>query len=99
MQNHDSITLCCLLWARDGAAGALSDYEDAVLEFLAPHGGELLTRVVSEGTDGVPDEVQTYRFPSAAALDGYLHDPARLALADWRDRVVARTELFPVETR
>lgn len=30
------------------------------------------------------------------ALDGYLGDPRRLALADERDRVVARTELMNV---
>ena len=35
-------------------------------------------------------------FRISAALEAYLSDPRRTALIDERDRVVARTELFPV---
>ena len=67
-------------------------YEDRVLALLADHGAEVLERVRSDGANDRPLEVQVYRFPSQAALDG-----PRLALAAERDRVVARTEFFPVE--
>lgn len=90
-------TLCCLLWAHAGLEEALVAYEDQVLPMLADHGIELLERVRSDGADGHPLEVQLYRVPSRAALDGYIADPRRLALADERERVIARTELFPVE--
>jgi hypothetical protein len=56
----------------------------------------VLQRVRSTGEAAGPQEVQLFRFADREALNGYLEDPRRLALADLRDRVVARTELFPV---
>ena len=47
-------------------------------------------------TDDHPMEVQVYRFPDQGALERYLADPHRVALASERDRVIRRTELFPV---
>ncbi|WP_129786966.1 hypothetical protein [Promicromonospora panici] len=93
----DQIQLCCFLWAYPGQEAALSAYEDRVLALVPEHGGSVLQRAVSNGADGRPHEVQLYRFTSQAALDGYVADPRRAALADERDRVVARTELFPVD--
>lgn len=88
--------LCCLLWARDSQAAALTTYENSVLDLISDHGGQVVKRAKSDGTDGHPDEVQFYRFPSQASLDSYLSDPRRTAHADERDRVIARTELFPI---
>lgn len=99
MLNDADILLCCLLWARDGEADGLSQYEDQVLALLPRHGGEIVQRAVSDGTDGKPHEVQLYRFPDAAALDAFLGDPDRVPLTAERDRVIARTELFPVTLR
>lgn len=96
MAVDDSLLLCCLLWAAPGQAEAMSAYEDSVLAFLPEHGGEVTQRLRGTGADGSPDEVQVFRFASRAAIDSYLADPRRLALSDERDRVVARTELFPV---
>ncbi|MFF2371737.1 hypothetical protein [Agromyces sp. NPDC058110] len=97
MSAEDPLLLCCLLWANPGLEADMSAYEDRVLARLALHGGEVLQRLHGAGADGSPHEVQTYRFPDRVALDGYLNDPERLALAGERDRVIARTELFPVE--
>lgn len=94
----DSLLLCCLLWAVPGQADAMAAYEDAVLALLPENGGEVTHRLRGTGADGSPDEVQVFRFASRAAVDSYLADPRRLALSDERDRVVARTELFPVRT-
>ena len=99
MAVDDSLLLCCLLWAVPGRADALSAYEDSVLAFLPEHGGAVTQRMRGTGTEGSPDEVQVFRFDSEAAVDAYLADPRRLALSDERDRVVARTELFPVQPR
>jgi hypothetical protein len=93
------IVLCCLLWARDGEASGLSAYEDRVLALVPNHGGEVIHRAVSNGVKGRPHEVQLYRFPNQTALDAYIADPARLALANDRDQAIARTELFPVSLR
>lgn len=95
----DTLTLCCLLWAVPGQEEAMTAYEDEVLALLPERGAEVVSRAVGDGADGAPHEVQLYRFPGGAALDAYLADPRRLAQAQTRDRVVARTELFPVALR
>jgi len=99
MADDTELLLCCLLWAVDGEAAGLTAYEDRVLALVADHGGEVVERACGDGRDGRPQEVQLYRFPGRAALDAYLADPVRTALAPERDRVIARTELFPVELR
>jgi uncharacterized protein (DUF1330 family) len=81
-----SRTLCVLLWAQPGAQAALTAYEDRVLR-----------RGRGRGTEGQPAEIQFIDFPSQAALDAYMADPRRTALAADRDRAVARTEIIDVE--
>jgi len=95
----EALLLCCLLWAREGQEAGLEAYEDRVLSCLPDSGGEVLQRVASDGAEGRPHEVQLYRFPSRQALDAYLRDPRRVALAEERELVIARTELFPVSPR
>ena len=90
------IVLCCFLWAHDGREAELTAYESRVLAFVQDAGGEVLSRVASDGSDGHPHEIQVFRFVSQAALDTYLNDPRRTALAAERDYAIARTELFPV---
>lgn len=83
-----------------GAAGqeeGLERYEDSVLAIVPEHGGRVVQRIRSTTDDANPREVQIFQFPSQGALDAYILDPRRTALADERDRVVARTELFPVD--
>lgn len=92
-----AVTLCCLLWAKEGEAAGLTAYEDRVLALVPEHGGQVALRAQSAGDDGHPHEVQLFRFPSKAALDAYLADPRRTSLAADRDLVIPRTELFPVD--
>ncbi|NLP84013.1 hypothetical protein HF576_09140 [Microbacterium sp. CFH 90308] len=96
---RDGLTLCCLLWAHPGTESDLVAYEDRVLALLPEHGIELVARAIGDGRDGTPIETQVYRIPDQAALDAYTADPRRTALADERERVIARTELFPVALR
>jgi antibiotic biosynthesis monooxygenase (ABM) superfamily enzyme len=97
MRNDDTpIELCCLLRALPGAEEGLIAYEDKVTALVPEHGGELLSRAIGDGADGTPHEVHVYRFPNQAALDAYMADPRRVALAGERDRAVATTTLFPV---
>ena len=88
-----------LLWSHPGEEEGLSAYEDTVLGLLAEHGAVLTSRVRRKDMGDTPLEVQVIEFPGQAALDAYMSDPRRLASAELRERVVARTEVFEVETR
>lgn len=92
-----TVTLCVLLWARPGANDGLIAYEDEVLGIATGYGGVVVQRARGDGADGQPLEMQLLRFPSAAALQGFMTDGRRQALAGERDRVVARTEVIDVE--
>ena len=98
-EEDNGLVLCCLLWARDGLAVDLSRYEDRVLAILGDHGGRVLQRAIGTRADGQPDEVQFIEFDSERSLDAFMNDPRRQDLADERDRVIARTVLFPVIIR
>jgi hypothetical protein len=92
-----SVTLCVLLWAHPGAEDGLIAYEDRVLTIAADHDGVILQRARGSGSAGQPLEVQTLRFPSGAALDAFMADDRRQALAAERERVIARTEVIEVD--
>ncbi|MFI2703648.1 DUF1330 domain-containing protein [Cellulosimicrobium composti] len=92
------ITLCVLLWPTAGDADMLTAYEDDVLALVPVHGGRVVSRVRAlPGQDAsLPTEVQVIEMPDDDALAAYLADPARVALADVRDRAVARTDIVRV---
>jgi uncharacterized protein (DUF1330 family) len=94
--SNNAVELCVLLWAHPGQEQGLVAYEDRVLALVPAHGGTVLQRARSSGEGGHPLEVQFYRFPSEDALQSYLADDRRVALAAERDRVVARTESLRV---
>ncbi len=93
-----TLKLCVALWAVDSQEDALSDYETRVLALVPKHGGEVVSRVRRVGDGDGPLEVQVIHLPDDSAVDAYLKDPERLALADEHRRSVARTELIRVET-
>ncbi|GAB3574255.1 hypothetical protein GCM10027406_04050 [Leifsonia lichenia] len=98
-----ALQLCVLLWATDGNDDALTHYEDTVLALVPKHGGHVVSRVRRVERDGdgdgeAPLEVQVIRLPDDAALQSYLADPERVALADVHRTVIARTDLIRVET-
>ncbi|ALE05819.1 hypothetical protein AL755_10635 [Arthrobacter sp. ERGS1:01] len=93
-----TLKLCVLLWASEGQDDALTDYEDRVLALVPKYGGEVVSRVRRVGDGDGPLEVQVIYLPDDSALQAYMKDPARLALADLHRQVVARTELLTVET-
>ena len=99
------VSLCVLLWAKSGKESALSAYEDQVLGLLAEHGGRVLQRgsVIADGRDAAygkqPAEVQFLEFPSEGALEAYMNNPRRQALAAERDAAIARTDVLRVQRR
>jgi uncharacterized protein (DUF1330 family) len=93
----EPLALCVLLWSHPGEEEGLSAYEDAVLALLADHGAVVTSRVRRKEAGDGPLEVQVIEFVDQAAVDAYMSDPRRLASAELRERVVARTEVFEVE--
>jgi uncharacterized protein (DUF1330 family) len=91
------VTLCVLLWARPGAESGLIAYEDQVLDIVSGYGGRVLQRARSSGGDGQPLEIQLLEFPTAQAVAEFMADGRRQALADERDRAIARTEVIDVQ--
>jgi uncharacterized protein (DUF1330 family) len=94
------VNLCVLLWAHEGREADLSAYEDQVLDLLAEHDGHVIQRartVSGKDDDSEPTEVQLLRFASESALDGFMNDDRRIALAEKRDAVIAMTEILRVE--
>jgi uncharacterized protein (DUF1330 family) len=88
---------CVFLWSRPGMDEALIAYEDAVLALVGEHGGTVLLRARGDGAGDQPLEIQVYEWASQAAMDSFMSDPRRTALAADRDRAVARTEIVPVQ--
>jgi len=92
-----SLTLCVLLWPWPGAEGDLIAYEDSVLGLVPEYGGRVLQRARGSGTAGQPLEIQLLEFPSAQALDAFMADGRRQALAGERDRAISKTEVIEVQ--
>lgn len=91
------LTSCVLLWAHPGMDEDLIAYEYSVLALVNEYGGTVLQRARSDGAGGWPLELQLYEWPSQAAVDTFMADPRRTALAAVRDRAIARTEIVPVQ--
>jgi uncharacterized protein (DUF1330 family) len=91
-----NLTLCVLLWAQPGAEDGLIRYEDRVLAMIPDHGGRVIQRARGSGGEGQPLEIQILEFPSAQALDAFMTDGRRQALAAERDRVISKTEVIEV---
>jgi uncharacterized protein (DUF1330 family) len=94
------VNLCVLLWAHEGRDAELRAYEDQVLGLLAEHDGHVIQRaktVARNGNSDEPTEVQLLRFASDAALDGYMRDARREALAGQRDAAIAMTEVMRIQ--
>jgi uncharacterized protein (DUF1330 family) len=92
-----AVTLCVLLWARQGRGEDLISYEDRVLRFVPDHGGRVLQRARTAGEAGQPLEVQLVQFPSEDGLAAYMADERRSALSGDRDAAVERTEVLRVD--
>jgi uncharacterized protein (DUF1330 family) len=92
-----TVTLCVLLWAREGRETDLVSYEDRVLQLLPDHRGQVLQRARAIGEPGRPVEVQLIQFPSEDALASFMGDERRGALASDRDAAIERTEVLRVD--
>ncbi|MGC4961202.1 DUF1330 domain-containing protein [Gordonia sp. DT101] len=88
-----------LLWPVTGQESELHAYEDDVLRLVDEHRGRVLTRVRNVDDDaGHPLETQIIEFADEAAFGSYMQDSRRQAMARRRDRCVARTQMWRVES-
>jgi uncharacterized protein (DUF1330 family) len=78
-----------------GREAELIAYEDTVLALLSRYGARLVSRVRRVDDEG-PFEVHVIEMPDEAALDVYLADPARVALAATREAAIERTNIVRV---
>ncbi len=92
-----TLELCVLLWAVDGREAELEAYEDTVLGLVPRYGGRVVSRVRNDGADG-PCEVHVIHLPDEEAMERYLVDPERAALAEVHAAVIARTDVLRVTT-
>lgn len=85
------------LWSHPEMEHSLIAYEDAVLALVDQHDGRVVHRARTDGADGRPLEIQLFEWASQEAMDGYLADPRRVALAADREKAIARTEIVSVQ--
>ncbi|MET7396780.1 hypothetical protein ABZS66_25185 [Dactylosporangium sp. NPDC005572] len=93
MADDDGLLLAAVVEMAPGAAEAGQRYEDAVLGYLARHGGVLERR--TRGTDGTT-EVHLIRFRSRAGYESFLTDPDRLALRETLGAAAPTTRVIEI---
>lgn len=59
-----TVTLCVQLRAHDGKQGALTAYENRVVDIAEEHGARVVFRGRMHGEPGEPTELQILSFPS-----------------------------------
>lgn len=80
------------LWVRPGQEAAFEDFERKAARIMARHGGRIdcAVRPAPGAGEDAPFEVHIVSFPDEAAYAAFRSDPDRLALADQRERIIAR---------
>lgn len=85
------------LWLKSENVADFEAYERQAARVLERHGGciERAVRVIkqSDETDA-PFEIHVVSFPNEQKFADYLADAETRQLADWRDRIIARTEIL-----
>lgn len=84
------------LYGRNGIPGEFREYEKKALDIFKRHGGEVMvafTPAAPPGT-GAPDEIQVLRIRDRIAFDRFMGDPERVGMADERNSVIRRTDVF-----
>ena len=87
------VTICVLLWAREGQVDALIAYEDRVLQLVHDYGGQVIFRGRAREQGDGPTEVHILAYPSQEAFDAYMHDERRVAMSAQREEAIAQTDV------
>jgi uncharacterized protein (DUF1330 family) len=85
------------LFGKGRGSEGFREYETKALGIFKRHGGEVLVAYVpaaaGEGRE-TPDEIQVLRIADQARLDAFMRDPERAGMAEERERVIRKTEVF-----
>lgn len=85
------------IFGKNGIPGEFKEYEFKVLKIFKKHGGEIITTYVpvrDPATNHTPDEIHVLRIESQAKFQMFIQDPERIKMAEERDGVIKRTDVF-----
>ena len=85
------------LYGRTGQRGEFMDYEAKALAIFRKHGGEILVAYVptfEKNQSERPDEIQILKISNRSAFEKFLNDSDRIKMADERNQVINRTEVY-----
>ena len=85
------------LYGKNGTPGEFKEYESKALKIFTQHGGEVIIAYVptrDPGVSDIPDEIQILRIENRAKLEMFMKDPERIKMAEERNGVIKRTDVF-----
>ena len=85
------------LFGRTGTRGEFREYEAKALNLFRKHGGEIVVAYAPAFDKGQlerPDEIQILKIADRSRFENFLNDPDRTEMADERNAVIKRTEVY-----
>jgi uncharacterized protein (DUF1330 family) len=86
-----------MLYGKQGIKGEFREYETKALNIFKNYGGEIITAYapLNDGSqEETPDEIQILKIENKAELEKFMNDPDRIKIADERNAVIRKTELY-----
>lgn len=91
----DRVYLLVSLWLRGDDAAGFEAIEHSAADIMSAHGGRMESAIRCTADGSGPFEVHVVSFPDIAAYEAHRADPRVLELGPLRERVIARTEVWP----
>jgi hypothetical protein len=100
MRDASRATFVVSIWLKEGNdVAGFESFERQAAAIMAAHGGRVDRVVRCGGENGAPFEVHLVSFPDTAAAAAYRADARLAKLMPLRDRVIARTDVWPGRER
>ena len=88
------------LFGRNGTREEFEEYENKALKIFRRYGGEIIIAYIpvrNSETDDIPNEIHVLKIENRERFETYLKDPDRLKMAEERNSVIKRTDIFMSE--
>ncbi len=85
------------LFGRNGIRGEFKEYEKIALNIFKKYGGEVVVAYKPSkefSQTDVPDEIQILRISNRTDFDAFMNDSDRTRLANLRDDVIRKTDVY-----
>src|SRR5438445_3406831 len=85
------------LYGKTGSNGEFKEYESKALGVFLKHGGEIVVAyrpLKAVGQAEIPDEIQILKIGSKSAFEKFMSDPDRTKMAEERNSVIRKTEVY-----